>query len=296
MKKLYLAIATLALAATLATGCGNNAGATQADSRTETSPTVDGGAYSYNEPGSDVNYDSSKEYNSGDENGSYVPPKVGGSRDKSGHNLAEIFKGKPKVDVEKYIKYSYRQADTNKENPVSGFFNLEDYLYAYGATEIKYLGVNNGSLAYGVRFKNGIILGMLFNQNQTYDDHYKDYYLYNIAVSAGTPKYEFTTYEAIDYALVESTDGQASWSRLFYVDGMRPVDPDYNQTHNRFTVLDVDKFGKCESFYSVGPTTGGRTLYLTAQFDEAFRRSVVPYLTLSNPSLTKDHFSDEYFQ
>ncbi|TWP07897.1 hypothetical protein EUA80_01115 [TM7 phylum sp. oral taxon 351] len=207
MKKLYFAIATLALAATLATGCGNNAGATQADSRTETSPNVDGGAYSYNEPGSDVGYDSSKEYNSGDENGSYVPPKVGGSRDKSGHNLAEIFKGKPKVDVEKYIKYSYRQADTNKENPVSGFFNLEDYLYAYGATEIKYLGANNGSIAYGVRFKNGIILGMLFNQNQTYDDHYKDYYLYNIAVSAGTPKYEFTTYEAIDYALVESTDG-----------------------------------------------------------------------------------------
>ena len=36
MKKLYLAIATLSLAATLATGCGNNAVATQADSRTET--------------------------------------------------------------------------------------------------------------------------------------------------------------------------------------------------------------------------------------------------------------------
>ena len=296
MKKLYFAIATLALAATLATGCGNNAGATQADSRTETSPNVDGGAYSYNEPGSDVGYDSSKEYNSGDENGSYVPPKVGGSRDKSGHNLAEIFKGKPKVDVEDYIRYSYSQEDINKENPRRGYFNLEGYLYAYGATEIKYLGVSKGGMAYGVRFKNGIILGMLFYQNQTFDEHYRDYYLYYFAVSAGSPKYEFTTYEAIDYALVESTDGQASWSRLFYVDGMRPVDPDYNQTHNRFTVLDVDKFGKCESFYSVGPTTGGRTLYLTAQFDEAFRRSVVPYLTLSNPSLTKDHFSDEYFQ
>ena len=114
MKKLYLAIATLALAATLATGCGNNAEANRADSRTETSSNVDGGAYSYNESGSDDSYDSSKEYNSGDENGSYVPPKVGGSRDKSGHNLAEIFKGKPKVDVEKYIKYSYRQADTIK--------------------------------------------------------------------------------------------------------------------------------------------------------------------------------------
>lgn len=296
MKKLYLAIATLALAATLATGCGNNAGATQADSRTETSTKVDGGAYSYNESDSDDSYDSSKGYNSGDENGSYVPPKVGGSRDKSGLNLAEIFKGKPKVDVEKYIKYVYRQEDTKKENPVSGLFNLEDYLYAYGATEIKYLGVNNGSLAYGVRFKNGIILGMLFNLNQTYDDHYMDYYLYNFAVSAGTSKYEFTTYNSIDYAETEGTEGQASWSRLFYVDNMRPVDLDYNQTHNRFTFLTVDKFGKCESFKSAGPTMGSSFLYLTAQFDEVFRRSVVPYLTLSNPSLTKDHFSDEYFQ
>lgn len=162
MKKLYLAIAILALAATLVTGCGNNDGATRADSRTETSSNVDGGAYSYNESGSDDSYDSSKEYNSGDENGSYVPPKVGGSRDKSGPNLAEIFKGKPKVDVEDYIRYSYSQEDINKENPRRGYFNLEGYLYAYGATEIKYLGVSKGGMAYGVRFKNGIILGMLF--------------------------------------------------------------------------------------------------------------------------------------
>lgn len=296
MKKLYLAIATLALAATLATGCGNNAGATQADSRTETSSNVDGGTYSYNESGSDDSYDSSKEHNSGDENGSYVPPKVGGSRDKSGPNLSEIFKGKPKVDVEEYIRYSYSQEDINKENPRRGYFNLEGYLYAYGATEIKYLGVSKGGMAYGVRFKNGIILGMLFYQNQTFDEHYRDYYLYYFAVSAGSPKYEFTNYDSIDYAETEGTEGQASWSRLFYVDNMRPVDLDYSQTHNRFTVLIVDKTVKCESFYTIGSTTVDGYFYFTSQFDEVFRRCVVPYLSLNNPSLTKDQFSDEYFQ
>lgn len=273
MKKLYLAIAILALAATLVTGCGNNAGATRADC-----------------------YDSSKEYNSGDENGSYVPPKVGGSRDKSGPNLAEIFKGKPKVDVEDYIRYSYSQEDINKENPRRGYFNLEGYLYAYGATEIKYLGVSKGGMAYGVRFKNGIILGMLFYQNQTFDEHYRDYYLYYFAVSAGSPKYEFTNYDSIDYAETEGTEGQASWSRLFYVDNMRPVDLDYSQTHNRFTVLIVDKTVKCESFYTIGSTTVDGYFYFTSQFDEVFRRCVVPYLSLNNPPLTKDQFSDEYFQ
>ena len=296
MKKLYLAIATLALAATLATGCGNNAEANRADSRTETSSKIDGGAYSYNESGSDDSYDSSKEHNSGDENGSYVPPKVGGSRDKSGPNLSEIFKGKPKVDVEEYIRYSYSQEDINKENPRRGYFNLEDYLYAYGATEIKYLGVSKGGMAYGVRFKNGIILGMLFYQNQTFDEHYRDYYLYYFAVSAGSPKYEFTNYDSIDYAETEGTEGQASWSRLFYVDNMRPVDLDYSQTHNRFTVLIVDKTVKCESFYTIGSTTVDGYFYFTSQFDEVFRRCVVPYLSLNNPSLTKDQFSDEYFQ
>jgi lipoprotein len=296
MKKLYLAIATLALAATLATGCGNNAEANRADSRTETSSKIDGGVYSYNESGSDDSYDSSKEHNSGDENGSYVPPKVGGSRDKSGPNLSEIFKGKPKVDVEEYIRYSYSQEDINKENPRRGYFNLEGYLYAYGATEIKYLGVSKGGMAYGVRFKNGIILGMLFYQNQTYDEHYRDYYLYYFVVSAGSPKYEFTNYDSIDYAETEGTEGQASWSRLFYVDNMRPVDLDYSQTHNRFTVLIVDKTVKCESFYTIGSTTVDGYFYFTSQFDEVFRRCVVPYLSLNNPSLTKDQFSDEYFQ
>jgi len=296
MKKLYFAIATLALAATLATGCGNNAEANRADSRTETSSKIDGGVYSYNESGSDDSYDSSKEHNSGDENGSYVPPKVGGSRDKSGPNLSEIFKGKPKVDVEEYIRYSYSQEDINKENPRRGYFNLEGYLYAYGATEIKYLGVSKGGMAYGVRFKNGIILGMLFYQNQTYDEHYRDYYLYYFVVSAGSPKYEFTNYDSIDYAETEGTEGQASWSRLFYVDNMRPVDLDYSQTHNRFTVLIVDKTVKCESFYTIGSTTVDGYFYFTSQFDEVFRRCVVPYLSLNNPSLTKDQFSDEYFQ
>ena len=297
MFKKFVAIAIAALiTAFVVTGCGNNDGATRADSRTETSSNVDGGVYSYNESGSDDSYDSSKEHNSGDENGSYVPPKVGGSRDKSGPNLSEIFKGKPKVDVEEYIRYSYSQEDINKENPRRGYFNLEGYLYAYGATEIKYLGVSKGGMAYGVRFKNGIILGMLFYQNQTYDEHYRDYYLYYFVVSAGSPKYEFTNYDSIDYAETEGTEGQASWSRLFYVDNMRPVDLDYSQTHNRFTVLIVDKTVKCESFYTIGSTTVDGYFYFTSQFDEVFRRCVVPYLSLNNPSLTKDQFSDEYFQ
>ena len=151
-------------------------------------------------------------------------------------------------------------------------------------------------MAYGVRFKNGIILGMLFYQNQTYDEHYRDYYLYYFVVSAGSPKYEFTNYDSIDYAETEGTEGQASWSRLFYVDNMRPVDLDYSQTHNRFTVLIVDKTVKCESFYTIGSTTVDGYFYFTSQFDEVFRRCVVPYLSLNNPSLTKDQFSDEYFQ
>ena len=53
MKKLYLALATMALAATLATGCGNKTGNTQADSRTET----DSQSNKAGKKGPDINFE-----------------------------------------------------------------------------------------------------------------------------------------------------------------------------------------------------------------------------------------------
>ena len=53
MKKLYLALATMVLAATLATGCGSKTGNTQADSRTET----DSQPNKAGKKGSDINFE-----------------------------------------------------------------------------------------------------------------------------------------------------------------------------------------------------------------------------------------------
>lgn len=307
MKKLYLAIITLTLAIVLVTGCGDKTGNFQSDSYTETRSrsnrkTKSNKRTSNPDTGdeSEINSQNDKDYQDNEGLQSDSRTKIRSRSDKdttSSHDIGRLFERKPKVKIDDYFEYVCRQDDTKRKHPVLIEFDLEGYLTAYGATEIKYLGADERGIMYGVKFENGIFLRMLFSQHLSYDDYYCDYDLTNIAISACKPDYDFTSYDDIDYASFQDVEGLASWSKEYYVTDVE-VDDEENMSkkYDWLSILRVNKFyEKDKSFYSDGPTKSGRFLLVPIDFDSIFRKLVVPYLELKRVSFESDPFEDKDF-
>ena len=293
MKKLYLVLATMALAATLVTGCGSKTGNAQADSRTETdSQSISQADESDSDPKGNKSTTGIEDSTRDNE------------KNFEGLDLAGLFRLKPKINIEDYMLYSYNQGDTEKKYPREGFFALEQYLKAYGATEIQYLGADQRGVMFGVKFKNDAIMGMLFQYDNSID-YYNGYVLASIVVSACKPDYVFTTYDDICLAASNRVEGLASWSRVFYVDtGFLLTDEETRNINEVFcgkTFVEVDRFREkaCPSFYAenCGPVSCGKnSLWVPNYFDVAFNKSIVPYLNLWKAPLDKDPFDDTYFE
>ena len=308
MKKLYLAIITLALAIVLVTGCGDKTGNFQSDSYTETRSRSDRKTKSNKRTSSpdindeaEINSQGNNDYqdNEGSQLGSRAKTRSRSNKDTtSGPDLGRLFERKPKVKIDVFFRYVWQQGDTERKHPVLIEFDLEGYLTAYGATEIRYLGADERGIMYGVKFENGIFLRMLFSQHLSYDDYYCDYDLTNIAISACKPDYDFTSYDDIDYASFQDVEGLASWSKEYYVTDVEVDDEDrMSKKYDWLSILRIDKFyDNDKSFYSDGPTKSGRFLLVPIDFDSIFRKLVVPYLELKRVSFESDPFEDREFQ
>ena len=248
MKKLYLALATMALAATLATGCGSKTGNTQADSRTET----DSQSNKAGKKGSEINFDD-------------------------------------------YVTYSDGRENSGKTDSAMAYMDLEKYLRDYGATEIQYLGNDKRSIMYGVKFKNGTVLGMRFRLHTAYDVNCSDCDLVDFVITACKPNHVFRSYSEIDYADSLKAEGVAHWSRLFYIDKLAPEEEDNSDEPSRFYRICVSKPNNCRSFYPIESVSTDMNFWIPTYFDYVFKGAVVPYLDLKKAPLDKDAFNSPDF-
>lgn len=241
MFKKFVAIAFAALvAASVVTGCGNNAGNTQADSRTETDS----------------------------------QPNKAGKKDS-------------KIKIENYARRVYMDDDTNRTGKYRVSIDLEGYLNAYGATEIMpvvydtYLGE---APAYAVKFKNGTVLGLAF---ENVSDGDKCYQLSKIMIAGCTPEFKCSYYDTLVFPFEARNDYLSHWNRELYMSWDENTKDDF--------------FGKPESilidrrmdaiFYPSFPDAS--ELRLPISFYKTFKSTVVPYLELDNVPLDKDPFKED---
>ena len=277
MKKLYLAIATLALAATLATGCGNNAGATQADSCTETESRDEGNTneadVSLNEePTSSDSQDGRKHYDA--------------LRYADGDLFSVKSVDPSKVKFEDHIIPEIWEKEDGSQ-VVQGYeFDLEKYLSDYGMTEVKLLKCDEYAMVYSFKFRNNLVLGFYFSPIEDGCFNDEDYELTEVVVSACTQDYDVPDYSVLRRAEKSNIKGLATW--------MRAVDFRYHggEVDTRFTVPDSNNEDRYEPYFiSDGRLISyyeSRSLFVPADFDETFKKYVAPYFKLRTVRFDKD--------
>ena len=191
-----------------------------------------------------------------------------------------------KIKIENFARRVYMDDDTNRTGKYRVSVDLEGYLNAYGATEIMpvvyytYLG---DSPAYAVKFKNGTVLGLAF---EDVSDGDKCYQLSKITIAGCTPEFKCSYYDMLVFPF-ETRDYQAHWNRELYMSWDENTKDDF--------------FGKPESilidrrmdaiFYPSFPDAS--ELRLPISFYKAFKSTVVPYLELDNVPLDKDPFKED---
>lgn len=191
-----------------------------------------------------------------------------------------------KIKIENFARRVYMDDDTNRTGKYRVSVDLEGYLNAYGATEIMpvvyytYLG---DSPAYAVKFKNGTVLGLAF---ENISDGDKCYQLSKITIAGCTPEFKCSYYDMLVFPF-ETRDYQAHWNRELYMSWDENTKDDF--------------FGKPESilidrrmdtiFYPSFPDAS--ELRLPISFYKAFKSTVVPYLELDNVPLDKDPFKED---
>lgn len=191
-----------------------------------------------------------------------------------------------KIKIENFARREYVNDDTDRTGKYRVSIDLEGYLNAYGATEIMpvvyytYLG---DSPAYAVKFKNGTVLGLAF---ENISDGDKCYQLSKITIAGCTPEFKCSYYDMLVFPF-ETRDYQAHWNRELYMSWDENTKDDF--------------FGKPESilidrrmdtiFYPSFPDAS--ELRLPISFYKAFKSTVVPYLELDNVPLDKDPFKED---
>lgn len=278
MFKKLVAIAFAALiTASAVTGCGNNSGATRADSRTETDSRDDGNT---NETDASLNEE----------------PTSADSQDGQKHYDAlryadgDLFSVKSvdpsKVKFEDHIIPEIWEKEDGSQ-VVQGYkFDLENYLCDYGMTEVKLLKCDEREMVYSFKFKNNLVLGFYFSpiDDGCFDD--EDYELTEVVVSACTQDYDVPDYNVLRHAEKSKIKGLASW--------MRVVDFRYHggEVDTRFTVPDYNNKDRYEPYYlSDGRLLSfyeSKELFIPADFDETFKTYVAPYFKLRTIGLDKD--------
>ena len=247
MFKKFVAIAFAALvAASVVTSCGNNAGNTQADSRTETD----------------------------------AQSNKAGKKDS-------------KIKIENFARRVDMNDDTNRTGKYRVSIDLEGYLNAYGATEIMpivyytYLGESPG---YAVKFKNGTVLGLAFENVSDGDGHYQ---LSEIMIAGCTPEFKCSYYDTLVCPFEARSDYLSHWNRELHLS--------WDEDTKGKKGFKDDFIGKPESilidrrtdtiFYPSFPDAS--ELRLPICFYEAFKSTIVPYLELDNVPLDKDPFKED---
>lgn len=191
-----------------------------------------------------------------------------------------------KIKIENFARRVYMDDGTDRTGKYRVSIDLEGYLNAYGATEIMpvvyytYLG---DSPAYAVKFKNGTVLGLAF---ENISDGDKCYQLSKITIAGCTPEFKCSYYDMLVFPF-ETRDYQAHWNRELYMSWDKNTKDDF--------------FGKPESilidrrmdtiFYPSFPDAS--ELRLPISFYKAFKSTVVPYLELDNVPLDKDPFKED---
>ena len=175
----------------------------------------------------------------------------------------------------------------------SGYaFNLGGYLDAYGLTEVsepQFLRNDNNEIVYGVKFENGIMLGLYFYNLEALDPYYgngSNYELTKVLVTACKPDFVFMDYDELKNAGTKKVKKLASWSREF-------------NFHDRNGKIFEDLYTDFHLPYKV-PKDSPRihsdecdTLYVPLDFDDTFKQTVAPYLDLKKAPLSKDPFGDK---
>ena len=182
------------------------------------------------------------------------------------------------VDFGDYAVPRFWGEDSGFEGVAAYDFDLEGYLMAYGAREVQLLKSDLQEAIYGVKFQNGIILGLYFSCKP--ESAGVGCVLTEVVVTAGTPDYPIISYDTLKNAATRK------WSETFNFYGNHGAirkaycTEEFIENNSPYLL----NFNNNTSFYS----DANALLYVQLDFDDVFKKTVAPYVTAKRISLEKD--------
>lgn len=173
-----------------------------------------------------------------------------------------------KTSIVKTVEFDDFVKKDSDEEGILGSFNLQDYLEAYGATVSS---VDDGCYTLSAYFENGIKVDFYFangNYPQIEDCEYEYCHLSMVVV-----------YCASDMQIPENSDDYPNVITSIWRKTIVPRNNGY--VKERYKVVG------CDPVY-VRDDDEPTMIIVPDDFDEEFRKSVVPYLELERPSYVQD--------
>ena len=204
------------------------------------------------------------------------------------------------------IKFeNFVRTDTALSDGYIGYFNLNEYLEAYGAQDIwrwETHSENELETLSFAKFKNGITVQFVFRKgdnteednteedNTEEDNTEEDYaFLSRMIVCVTSPDYRYDDIEKQDYPGIGS-----EWFRWFEDTGAKEfTGDDKNEGKNNtahFLLVDPDDHFYLN--YQEDDEPKRMPVAVPVYFDAGFRADVLPYLKLKNPSFRDDPLKD----
>lgn len=185
------------------------------------------------------------------------------------------------------IKFeNFVRTDTALSGDCIGYFNLNEYLEAYGAQDIWRLEthfedeIETRSFA---KFKNGITVEFSFRKGDDTEEEYD--FLSNMIVCMTSPDYRYDDIEKQDHPGIGS-----EWYRRFENTGAKEFTGDkrYEEKHSKTGCLVVNPDEYFYLNYEKDNEKNRMPVTVPEYFDAAFRADVLPYLNLKDPSFRDD--------
>ena len=173
-----------------------------------------------------------------------------------------------KTSIVKTVEFDDFVKKDSDEEGILGSFNLQDYLEAYGATVSS---VDDGCYTLSAYFENGIKVDFYFangNYPQIEDCEYEYCHLSMVVV-----------YCASDMQIPENSDDYPNVITSIWRKTIVPRNNGYVKEHYKVV--------GCDPVY-VRDDDEPTMIIVPDDFDEEFRKSVVPYLELERPSYVQD--------
>ena len=187
--------------------------------------------------------------------------------------------GKKKVNFKNYLL----QENKRGEGEYLADFDLKQYLIDYGATNItRAESPADGSLVVSVRFENDVIVTFVFGPDS---NDYSGYgYLRNMYIMMGDKDFIPENWN-VGYP----TAGiHSDWERIYMsTEDMMPQSFNWDTYKLHSYVLTPS-----ETFYMTNLLGGTSLVSVPDFFDEGFKRTVVPYISLDKVSFRVDPFED----